>query len=127
LAEELLRTTCEDIDLQRVKLFRVEHEECGQRWLILNHAQIEAGSDAFVEYVEDTTPDVPETRELARAIVINRARRFAHDPMFLQAADTPDGEGTIDIMYLAAAFLLTCGITDVDQITTNINLTWLDS
>ena len=96
------------------------------RWLILNHAQIDAGFDAFVEYVEDTTPDVPDTRELARAIVINRAARFAHDPMFLQAADTPDGEGTFDIMYLAAAFLLKCGITDVDQVTTDINLTWLD-
>src|SRR5262249_21197111 len=94
----------------------------GQRWLFLNHDQIGAGLDAFVAYVEDTTPDVPDTHELARTIVLNRAPRFAHDSIFLRAADDPDGEGAIDILYLAAAFLLKCEITDVDQDTTEPNV-----
>src|SRR5262249_12640282 len=66
------------IDLQQVELLRVKHEKFGQRWLILDDAQISAGFDAFVAYAGDTMPDVPDTHDLARTIVLHTAPRFAN-------------------------------------------------
>jgi len=122
---QTLRDKC--IDLQQVKLLSVKHKKFGQRWLILDDAQISTDFDAFVAYVEDTMPDVQDTHDLARTIVLHTAPRFADDPVFLEAAGGQDGKkGAIDLLYWAAAFLLECGITDVDQDTTDINFTWLN-
>jgi hypothetical protein len=113
-----------DIDLQQVELLRVRHEKFGYRWVILDDDQIWMGAEAFVAYVEDKMPDVPDTRELARTVVLQTAPRFATDPMFLQLAGDQDAEGAIQLFYWAAAFLLRCGIVNIDQDTTETNFGW---
>src|SRR5262249_2651599 len=65
------------IDPQQVELLSVKHEKFGHRWMILDDDQICAGFDAFVAYVEATMPDVPDTHDLARTIVLHTAPRFA--------------------------------------------------
>ena len=80
------------------------------------------GAEAFVAYVEDKFPGVVSALEKARTVVLQTAPHFATDPVFLQLPDGHDGdEGAIQLMYHAAAFLLRCGILNVDQDTTETN------
>jgi hypothetical protein len=72
-----------------------------------------------VAYVEDKFPGVVDTLEKARTVILQTAPQFATDPVFLQLPDGHDGdEGAIQLTYCAAAFLLRCGIVNVDQDTT---------
>ena len=77
------------------------------------------GAEAFVEYVERKFPGVVDALEQARTVILQTAPQFATDPVFLQLPDDHDGEeGAIQLLYHAAAFLLRCGIVNVDQDTT---------
>ena len=76
-------------------------------------------------YVEDKFPGVVGHARKARTVVLQTAPQFATDPLFLQLADDHDGEeGAIQLLYRAAAFLLRCGILNVDQDTTETNIGW---
>ena len=61
--------------------------------------------------------------EQARTVILQTAPQFATNSVFLQLrADDNDGEeGAIQLLYDAAAFLLRCGIVNVDQDTTEAN------
>ena len=66
--------------------------------------------------------------EHARTIILQTAPQFATNSAFLQLPDDHDGEeGAIQLLYDAAAFLLRCGIVNVDQDTTETNFGWPNS
>jgi hypothetical protein len=118
----------EGIDVDQVKLLRVGHEKFGHRWLILDHDQIRTRTEAFVAYLNDKMPAVVNMAEKARTVVLQTTPRFANDSMFIQLSDDQDGEErAIQLLYDAAAFLLTFGIVNVDQDTTETNFGWPDS
>jgi hypothetical protein len=105
-------------DPERVELLRVRHERFGHRWVLLDDNQISTGAEAFVAYVGDKFPGGVDKREQARTVVLQTASQFATDPVFLQLPDDHDGEeGAIQLLYCAAAFLLRCGIVNVDRTT----------
>src|SRR4029077_5460676 len=109
-------------DPERVELIRVRHERVGHRWVLLDDKQISTGAEAFVAYVDDNFPGVVDKLEQARTVVLQTAPQFATDPVLLQLADGQDvQEGAIQLLYYAAAFLLRCGIVNVDQDTTEAN------
>ena len=84
--------------------------------------EIRTGAEAFVAYVEDKFPGVVDTLEKARTVMLQTAPQFATDPVFLKLPDGHDGEeGAIQLTAYAAAFLLRCGILNVDQDTTKTN------
>ena len=57
--------------------------------------------------------------EQARTVILQTAPQFATDPVFLGPSDDNDEqEGAIQLLYCAAAFLLRCGIVNVDHNTT---------
>ena len=125
LVEELRKN---GFDPERVELLRVGHEKFGHRWVLMDDNQIQTGAEAFVAYVEDKFPGVVNTLEKARTVILQTAPHFATDPVFLQLPDGHDGdEGAIQLMYHAAAFLLRCGILNVDQDTTETNFGWPNS
>ena len=125
LVEEIRKN---GLDPERVELLRVGHEKFGHRWVFMDDDRICTGAEAFVAYVEDKFPGVVNTLEKARTVVLQTAPQFATDPVFLQLPDDHDGEqGAIQLMYYAAAFLLRCGIINVDQDTTDTNFGWPNS
>ena len=108
------------IDLERVELLRVGLAKFGCRWVIMDDEQIRTGAQAFVKYVKDKMPAVVDKVEQARKVILEAAPRFA-DYKFLQLSDDQDGEeeeGEFQLLQEAAAFLLRCGIVNVDQDTT---------
>jgi hypothetical protein len=118
------------IDLERVELLRVGLAKCGCRWVIMDDDQIRTGAEAFVKYVKDKMPVVVDKVEQARKVILEAAPRFA-DYEFLQLSDDQDGEeeeeGEFQLLQEAAAFLLRCGIVNVDQDTTETNYGLADS
>lgn len=108
-----------DIDLQQVELLRVKHEKFGHRWVILDDDQIWMGAAAFVAYVDDKFAGEVDKLEHARTVILEMAPQFAAHPLLLRPADDNDEqEGAIQLLYDAAAFLLSNGIMNVDQDTT---------
>ena len=109
-------------DPERLELLRVGHEKFGYRWVVMDDNEIRTGAEAFVAYVEDKFPGVVDTLEKARTVMLQTAPQFATDPVFLKLPEGHDGEeGAIQLTYYAAAFLLRCGIINIDQDTTKTN------
>ena len=101
-------------DPERVELLRVGHEKFGHRWVLLDDTRILKASEAFAEFVE--RKGVVDKLEEARTVILQTAPQFATDPVFLGPSDDNDEqEGAIQLLYCAAAFLLRCGIVNVDQ------------
>jgi hypothetical protein len=114
--QELREKGC---DPEQVELLRVGHAKFGHRWVIMDDDQIRTGAEAFAAYVEDKFPSVVDKLGQARTFILQTAPQFATGPMFLHLADDQDGEeSAIQLLYDAAAFLLRCGIVNVDQDTT---------
>ena len=115
-------------DPEGVELLRVGHEKFGYRWVLLDENQIVTGAEAFAESVERKFVGVVDALEHARTIILQTAPQFAANSAFLQLPDDHDGEeGAIQLLYDAAAFLLRCGIVNVDQDTTETNFGWPNS
>jgi hypothetical protein len=111
-------------DPERVELLRVGHAKFGHRWVIMDDDQIRTGAEAFVAYVKDKMPAVVDAVEQARKVILEAAPKFATD-MFLHPSDDQDeDEGEFQLLHDAAAFLLRCGIVNVDQDTTETNFAW---
>ena len=112
-------------DPERVELLRVRHEKFGYRWVLLDENQILMGAEAFANSVERKFGGVVDKLERARTVILQTAPQFATDSAFLQPPDDHDeDEGAIQLLYCAAAFLLRCGIVNVDQDTTETNFGW---
>jgi hypothetical protein len=108
----------EGCDPEQVELLRVGHAKFGHRWVIMDDDQIRTGAEAFAAYVEDKFPSVVDKLEQARKVILEAAPRFATD-MFLHPSDDQDEEeGEFQLLHDAAAFLLRCGIVNLDQDTT---------
>ena len=117
--QELREKGC---DPEQVELLRVGHAKFGHRWVIMDDDQIRTGAEAFVEYVKDKMPAVVDAVEQARKVILEAAPKFATD-MFLHPSDDQDEEeGEFQLLHDAAAFLLRCGIVNVDQDTTEAEL-----
>jgi hypothetical protein len=111
------------VDLERVELLRIAHAKFGDRWLM----KIRTGAEAFVKYVKDKMPAVVDMVEQACKVILEAAPKFATD-MFLQPLDDQHGEeGEFQLLHDAAAFVLSCGILNVDQDTTETNFGLADS
>ena len=103
-------------DPERFELLRVGHEKFGYRWVILDNERIWSGAKAFVTYIEDKFPGAVDEVGQARTVILQTAPQFATNPLFLlPAGDKDKEEGVIQLLYYAAAFLLRCGIQNVDQ------------
>ena len=119
--QELREKGC---DPEQVELLRVGHAKFGHRWVIMDDNQIRTGAEAFVEYVKGKMPAVVDAVEQARKVIFEAAPKFATD-MFLHPSDDQDGEeGEFQLLHDAAAFLLRCGIVNVDQDTTEASFGW---
>ena len=69
-------------------------------------------------------PAVVDAVEQARKVILEAAPKFATD-MFLHPSDDQDEDkGEFQLLHDAAAFLLRCGIVNVDQDTTETNFGW---
>src|SRR5262249_29096322 len=117
------------IDLERVELLRVGLAKFRCRWVIMDDEEIRTGAEVFGKYVKDKMPAVVDIVEQARKVILEAAPRFA-DYKFLQLSDGQDGEEEereFQLLHDAAAFLLRCGIVNVDQDTTETNFGLADS
>ena len=112
------------LDPERVELLRVRHERFGHRWVLLDDARILIASEAFAEFVEGK--GVVDKLEEARTVILQAAPQFATNPLFLLPAadDNDEKRDALQLLYHAAAFLLRCGIVNVDQDTTETNFGW---
>jgi hypothetical protein len=121
IVQELREKGC---DPEQVELLRVGHAKFGHRWVIMDEEQIRTGAEAFVEYVKDKMPTVADAVEQARKIILEAAPKFATD-MFLRLSDDQDSdESEFQLLHDAAAFVLRCGILNVDQDMTDTNFGW---
>jgi hypothetical protein len=117
LVQEFREKGC---DPERVELLRIGHAKFGHRWMILDDDQIRTGAEAFVAYVADKFPGAVDTLEKARTVILQTAPQFATDSAFLGPTEDNDEQGSaIQLIHYAAAFVLRCGIQNVDQDTIN--------
>ena len=105
-------------DPERFELLRVGHEKFGYRWV--HNERIWSGAEAFVSYIGDKFPGAVDKVGQARTVILQTAPQFATNRWFLLPAgdkdkDKDEEEGVIQLLYYAAAFLLRCGIQNVDQ------------
>ena len=108
-------------DPEGVELLRVGHEKFGYRWVLLDENRI-VRAPRHSRNLLSANLGVVDTLEDARIVILRTAPQFAADSAFLQLPDDHDGEeGAIQLLYDAAAFLLRCGIVNVDQDTTEAN------
>jgi hypothetical protein len=105
-------------DPEQVELLRVGRAKFGHRWVIMDDDQIRTGAEAFVEYVKDKMPAVVNAVEQARKVILEAAPKFATDMFLHPSADQDGEEGEFQLLHDAAAFLLRCGILNVDEDTT---------
>ena len=112
-------------DPERVELLRVGHERFGHRWVLLDDRRILLASEAFAKFVE--RKGVVDKLEEARKVILQTAPQFATNPVFLLPAVDDDDEkrDALQLLYHAAAFLLRCGILNVDQNTTNTDFSFV--
>ena len=109
-------------DPERIELLRVRHEQFGERWVLLDDDQISMGAEAFAEFVERKFEGAVDKVEQAREVILQTAPQFATDLEFLQLAnDNDEQKAAILLLHCAAAFLLSNGIINVDQDTTEAN------
>jgi hypothetical protein len=109
-------------DPEQVELLRVGHASLGHRWVIMDEEQIQTGAEAYVTYLQEKLPNANKI-EHARTFVLQTAPRFATGPMFLNLEDDQNvEEGAFQLLNDAAAFLLSCGVINVDQYTADPGL-----
>jgi hypothetical protein len=110
-------------DPERVELLRVRHKKFGQRWVLLKDDQIWSGAEAFVAHIEKKSLGVVDKLEQARTIIVQTAPQFATNAWFLLPAadDNDEKKDALELLYYAAAFLLSCGILNVDEDATQTN------
>jgi hypothetical protein len=125
LVQEFREMGC---DPERVELLRVGHAKCGQRWAIMDDDQVRTGAETFLDCFKDKFPSGADMIEHARTLILQTAPRFATGPMFLTLEDDQVAErSAFELVHDAAAFLLRCGIMNVDQEPTEADVYLLKS
>jgi len=105
------------VDVGEVEPFCVRHETFGWRCMLLDKAKQSLGAAQFAEIIAKCGECEMDTLDVARALILEDAPRFAFHPLLIVANKNCSGRdvSAVRVLYGAAAFLIKNGFWSVDQ------------
>lgn len=102
------------MDPALLELLRVDHQELGRRWILMDEERFEESAASFADFLrQNEVGPGPQSLELARQIVFDHAGQFATNPEDLLERD--GAQIATCLGFQAAGFLLANGVMNVDD------------